>query len=660
MSLTSLLPISSLIAQPPPAVPVDATGLKLALVCMPWGSVARPSLAMGLLRQCARSIGCEVDLYFLNLVFASQIGLDTYNRIADDGFEFAEWFFSNSLFGPRGTNELDNSFAALCRNQAAAQLRECLLQQTNGSAELCHRIAETEVPQFIADSLQTIAWKQYHVVGFTTTFAQSLSSLLLAKEIKRLYPHLTIILGGANVEGDMGVQLLEGCPWIDYVVHGEAESSFPQLLGNLRNGRPHAHIPGVSLRIADRIQRGDLAPTTVTNLDTLPTPDYTDYFLALKENKLRHRIVPSIWYESSRGCWWGEKHHCTFCGLNGGSIGYRKKSPQRTYAEILELARKYQCLNLCAADNILPNEYFRDLLPQLSEAQLDLHLFYEVKANLNKSQLRQLAAAGVQVIQPGIESLNSKVLALMDKGTTAIQNIQLLKWCLEFNIEPQWNILYGFPGETPEDYADTPALIRLLTHLYPPNTANPIIFERFSPYHDNSERWNLALQPRTAYKFIYPESRIALDRIAYFFDGQWPEKPTGDQEAEHYTRATREAIEQWRHISATAEIHCEYEKGPGYLLIRDNRPALLTHGAKERRTTLQGAAATIYEICDANRSFTAIAKELRSLGYQLTDPQINTTLSQLCDQGFIFREGDRYLALALRRRVPLFRNKTNN
>ncbi len=204
----------------------------------------------------------------------------------------------------------------------------------------------------------------------------------------------------------------------------------------------------------------------------------------------------------------------------------------------------------------------------------------------------------------------------MDKGTTAIQNIQLLKWCHEFNMEPQWNILYGFPGETAEDYADMPAVIRHLTHFYPPNTVAPIIFERFSPYHYDAERWRLALQPRSAYKFIYPDSRVSLDRVAYFFDGEWPGRP---QDAEEYMRATQEAIAEWRELSAKTEIHCEYEKGPGYLLIRDNRPSMLTQGAKERRSTLQGTAAAIYEICDSNRSFTAIAKELRSVGYEQTD-----------------------------------------
>ena len=53
---------------------------------------------------------------------------------------------------------------------------------------------------------------------------------------------------------------------------------------------------------------------------------------------------------------------------------------------------------------------------------------------------------------PGIESLSTPILRLMDKGVTALQNIRLLKLCSEFGIQPLWNIMYGFPGEPPDEY----------------------------------------------------------------------------------------------------------------------------------------------------------------------------------------------------------------
>ena len=106
-----------------------------------------------------------------------------------------------------------------------------------------------------------------------------------------------------------------------------------------------------------------------------------------------------------------------------------------------------------AVDNILDMRYFRDVLPQLRERQLGLTLFYETKANLTKEQVKLLRDAGVLAIQPGVESLSTHVLQLMRKGVTALQNIQLLKWCRQYGVTVAWNLLYGFPGETAADYA---------------------------------------------------------------------------------------------------------------------------------------------------------------------------------------------------------------
>lgn len=44
-------------------------------------------------------------------------------------------------------------------------------------------------------------------------------------------------------------------------------------------------------------------------------------------------------------------------------------------------------------------------------------------------------------------------LSLIRKGTTGLQNIALLRWCKEYGVDPGWSILWGFPGETAEDYA---------------------------------------------------------------------------------------------------------------------------------------------------------------------------------------------------------------
>src|SRR5439155_6118718 len=134
---------------------------------------------------------------------------------------------------------------------------------------------------------------------------------------------------------------------------------------------------------------------------------------------------------------------------------------------------------ISAVDNIIDMRYYRDVLPRLKELDLDVALFYETKANLRKEQVRLLREAGITRIQPGIESLSTNVLRLMGKGVTALQNIQLLRWCAEFGVHPGWNLLAGFPGEDPADYARQAAIVPLLTHLVPPQGVGEVRLDRF-------------------------------------------------------------------------------------------------------------------------------------------------------------------------------------
>ncbi|MCI0442202.1 radical SAM protein, partial [bacterium] len=103
-------------------------------------------------------------------------------------------------------------------------------------------------------------------------------------------------------------------------------------------------------------------------------------------------------------------------------------------------------------DSILDLRYYKDYIPKLAERTTKLDLFYEVKANLKKVQIRLLRDAGVRTIQPGIESFSNSILQLMGKGVSALQNIQLLKWCKELGVSVYWNLLWGFPGEDPLEY----------------------------------------------------------------------------------------------------------------------------------------------------------------------------------------------------------------
>lgn len=126
--------------------------------------------------------------------------------------------------------------------------------------------------------------------------------------------------------------------------------------------------------------------------------------------------------------------------------------------------------------------YIENLFGKLAADHCDLDVFVEAKSNLQKRQIKTLAADGVKCMQPGLESLSVNQLCAMDKGVTPMQNIICLKWSVYYPVTVLWNILLGFPGETNEDYQCQLDLIPSLVHLQPPEATGNFWLQRVSPY----------------------------------------------------------------------------------------------------------------------------------------------------------------------------------
>jgi len=152
-------------------------------------------------------------------------------------------------------------------------------------------------------------------------------------------------------------------------------------------------------------------------------------------------------------------------------------------------------------------------------------LFYETKSNLKKEQVRLLRDAGVTMIQPGIESFSDEVLRLMKKGVSGLQNIQLLKWCKEIGVEPLWNFLLGFPGETPDEYARMAAVMARVCHLPGPTGVTAIRLDRFSPNFIDAAQFGFTrVRPLPFYGFIYDLPEDTRRNLAYYFSYEYKKK----------------------------------------------------------------------------------------------------------------------------------------
>ncbi len=621
------------------------------LLCnMPFSNLRWPNLGPSLLKAELQERGIGCDIAYLNFDFAERLGLDEYYWIADY-FAFVlggERLFAKHYFDGRLPD--DASYFRDILRRADPEMSEEELKQ--------YLAVEEHVEPFLDWCEGAIDWSRYAIVGFASSFQQTMPSVCLAQRIKRRRPEIVIAFGGAACEGEMGIELVRQFPEIDYAFLGEADLTFPAFCEQVLSGKTPEPTPGIvgkesGVRGAGGSGRSGpehstfviphssfCSSFTVEGLNALPYPDFDDYFARHARSSLNRDVEALLFFETSRGCWWGQKHHCKFCGLNGASIAYRSKDPRRAVDELVHLSRRYGATKACSSDNILDFRYFDTFLPMFKEANVDLKYVFEMKCNMTRRQVETLLDCGMGAAQLGIETFITPVLRMINKGATAVQNLQTLKWLSEPGIEVKWNILYGFPGEDPEDYRKLAELIPSIYHLAPPLAVGRVRLDRFSPYFADPEGNGMRNpRPNPAFRYCYPFSEDALGRMAYYYEYDYAD----GREPMDYFAPVLEEVDTWRSLAGTVTLR-QYDRPDGLLLLTDTRP-----GAAEFQHRLSGWEREAYLYCDTGRSLKRIREHLASLGPPAPeDGELQRTLDRWVAERIMALLDDRYLSLALR------------
>ena len=610
---------------------------------MPFGELFSPSMGLSLLKGALNRDDVASVIRYFGLPFARRIGRPLYFDLSTDDRLSArqltgEWLFAASLFD-RTAEDDERYFDDILRCRSGWVIEDVAPLHP----ATIRRLAENRrhVEPFLDECVEEVLALRPRLVGFTTVFQQHVASLALARRLKARAPNVTIVFGGSNCEGVMGAETVRQFPFVDAAVSGEGDLIFPEIVQRVLKGSPLAGLDGVKTRATVRREflfgSFDNAPP-VRDMNALPYPDFDDFFDEFNATGFRSTWQPRLFFETSRGCWWGEKKHCTFCGLNGQTMEFRSKSGARALEELTFIVERHPGCDIQVVDNILDMRYFNDFLPALAASDLEVELFYETKANLKKEQVRALRDAGVTSIQPGIESFGDNVLALMRKGVTALQNIQLLKWCTELGVRPYWNVLWGFPGEPPEDYERMAAIVPLLTHLVPPIGFGGLRLDRFSPnFFDAAKLGFTNVRPLPAYHHVYPLTAPAVANLAYHFGFDYAR----EQRVHDYIGPLLKELRVWKSLNGESTLfHADVD---GRLAICDTRPA-----ARAAVTVLDGLDRLLYLQCDAIADVRRLADAAHAGGFEATEASIVERLEPLCAKGLMLRDGRRCLALAVK------------
>lgn len=340
------------------------------LIVPPFQPLESPSMAVHLLKACGQDAGISVQILYANLLLASMIGEEAYAKICDApiGSFAGERFFARQAFGlphlGRRTGRMFEPDWVIGPNQdweisPDFDCHDC--REPIALQEL--RRLEKLVGRYLDAVAGAVSERSYRIVGCSTTFEQTVASIALLKRCKDLNEKTITILGGANCDGDMARGIASLGSAVDYIFSGESEVTFIRFVRTILGG----------LQPRTRIIVGE----PCKDMDALPVHTYADFYEQRRRFLYAGRLPPpvsTIFFQTSRGCWWGQKHRCNFCGTSEERIEFRATSPDRVIRDLKILLDAHPVTNIVMTDDVMPSEYFDTLLPRLRREFRDIFL----------------------------------------------------------------------------------------------------------------------------------------------------------------------------------------------------------------------------------------------------------------------------------------------
>ncbi len=583
----------------------------IALVSTPWPLFNRPSIQLGTLKAFISHNMPEtrVEALHIYLEVAAALGYPLYKEISQSTW-LAEPLYAALLY-PEQAKAMEKFW-----HRKASKTRHCKGVPFKKVCETLEAVSQ--------QALSSYDWGSYSLIGFSICFSQLTSSLYFIRKIKQMVPKVPIVIGGSSCSGPLGTSLAASFPEIDFVVSGEGELPLLALIKQIKE-----HPEWGELRFVPKIEQ-------ITNIDTLPPPDYDDYFRLLSSLGSEKAFLPKIPVEMSRGCWW---NRCAFCNLNLQWRGYRAKSTKRVISELKTLSDKYQVLAFSFMDNLLPSKETLTLCNGLRKSKRDFQLFAEIRATTPPEILAAMGKAGIRDVQVGIEALSSSLLRKLNKGTTAMDNLEIMKHCETPGLPTlTGNLIMEFPSSDDNDVKETLSVLDFARAMRPLK-AIPFWLGYGSPVWEQPRIYGIrGISNHPNYKAIFPPSLFrSLNMMIQGYHG-----PIRRQR--RLWQSVRQKVAEWQkeyqtlHASPRPEPILSYLDGGEFLIIRQRRAHadLMTH-------KLKGTSRKIYLFCQTQRTIQEITARFPSFA----SDKIEAFLRMMVGKRLMFQEGEKFLSLAV-------------
>lgn len=290
------------------------------------------------------------------------------------------------------------------------------------------------------------------VVAFSTYIWNCNYNKEAARRIKEKYPECVIVFGGHHVAPGGG--MLEECPYIDYLLHGEGEVIFRRLMRALIGLDNAEEIPGISMRT----QSGILSnPEMISGECDFPSPYLNGYFDKILAENPDTDFMALI--ETSRGC----PNSCAYCDWSSMKSKIRKFPIERIYKEI-EWVRDNRVYGLGSADsNFGMFKRDEEITDKIIEANKSVGRPVGFQTSYAKNSTQTVFNIGLKLERSGMnkgitlsfQSMCKDVLKNIGRENISIEYYsELMELYNNAGVATYTELILGLPGETYESFTN--------------------------------------------------------------------------------------------------------------------------------------------------------------------------------------------------------------
>ncbi|GBE05732.1 MAG TPA: radical SAM protein [Nitrospirae bacterium] len=298
------------------------------------------------------------------------------------------------------------------------------------------------------------------IAGLTTMTMTLIDVMKTAGIIKQTDKNIKVVLGGPHVHlfPEESVNLRN----VDYIVLGEGEEAFKDLLDHMDNKQALMNIAGLVFKEDGNIIHTGLRPP-IKDLDRLPFParhlvPYKKYTSLLSKGNIATTVF------TSRGC----PFKCTFCDRPHLGKVFRARSAGNVVDE-LELCSKLGIHDFLFYDDTFTVNKKRvmDICNEIVKRKLDIG--WDIRARIDtvdEEMLKNLKKAGCRGIHYGIEAGTEKILKVLNKRITILQAQHVFDLTRKYRIPILAYFMIGNPAETRDDIFTTFSVMKELDPDY--------------------------------------------------------------------------------------------------------------------------------------------------------------------------------------------------